>query len=143
MSLLLCHFGDLDGATANYAEGTRARQPGGPPNALRTDNDHELVSQALQRFSENRVGLSCIPPNTPWNNGDIESFNNGLRKERLNRNHWSGGFREAFEGETVDFDWVHADQDGYDFRATTARPCGRQAHSLGGRSTSAAGRIGI
>jgi len=66
----------------------------------------------------------------------------------------SGGFREAFEGETVDFDWVHADQDGYDFCAPTARPRGRQAHrairhykrltdSLGGRSTSAAGRIGI
>jgi hypothetical protein len=39
----------------------------------------------------------------------------------------SGGFREVFKGETVDFDWIHANQDGYGFRATTARPRGRQA----------------
>ena len=26
---------------------------------------------------------------TPWNNGYIESFNNRLRKECLNRNHWN------------------------------------------------------
>ena len=30
-----------------------------------------------------------IPPGTPWNNGYIESFNNRLRKECLNRNHWN------------------------------------------------------
>ena len=35
------------------------------------------------------VGLSYIPPDTPWNNGYIESFNNRLRKECLNRNHWN------------------------------------------------------
>jgi CspA family cold shock protein len=43
----------------------------------------------------------------------------------------SGGFREAFEGETVDFDWERTSspgsQDGYSFRAATARPRGRQA----------------
>jgi cold shock protein len=42
----------------------------------------------------------------------------------------SGGYREVFEGETVDFDWEPAafpGQDGYSFRATTARPRGRQA----------------
>ncbi|WP_413232491.1 integrase core domain-containing protein [Mycolicibacterium sp. 120266] len=32
--------------------------------------------------------MSCIPPGTPWNNGHIESLNNRLRKECLNRNHW-------------------------------------------------------
>src|SRR3546814_19703521 len=26
---------------------------------------------------------------SPWNNGHIESFNNRLRKECLNRNHWT------------------------------------------------------
>ena len=33
--------------------------------------------------------MSYIPPGTPWNNGHIESFNNRLRKECLNRNHWN------------------------------------------------------
>lgn len=68
---------------------------GRPPKVLRMDNGPELVSQALQRFDAARcggghkVGLSYIPPGTPWNNGYIESFNNRLRKECLNRNHWN------------------------------------------------------
>jgi transposase InsO family protein len=62
---------------------------GGPPKVLRMDNGPELVSQALQRFCAGKVGLSYIPPGTPWNNGYIESFNNRLRKECLNRNHWN------------------------------------------------------
>jgi putative transposase len=52
----------------------------------------ELVSQALQRFCEDKVGLSYIPPDTPRNNGYIASFNNGLRKDCLNRNHWNTVF---------------------------------------------------
>jgi putative transposase len=39
-----------------------------------------VSSQALQRFCNGKVGLSYIPPGTPWNNGYIESFNNRLRK---------------------------------------------------------------
>jgi transposase InsO family protein len=39
----------------------------GPPRALRMDNGPHLVSQAPQRFCENRVGLQ-YPPGTPWNN---------------------------------------------------------------------------
>jgi putative transposase len=62
---------------------------GGPPKVLRMDNGPELVSQALQQFCEAKVELSYIPPGTPWNNGCIESFNNRLRKECLNRNHWN------------------------------------------------------
>jgi transposase InsO family protein len=62
---------------------------GGPPKVLRMDNGPELVSQALQQFCTGKVGLSYIPPGTPWNNGYIESFNNRLRKECLNRNHWN------------------------------------------------------
>ena len=42
---------------------------GGPPKVLRMDNGPELVSRALQRFCEGRVGLSYIAPGTPWNNG--------------------------------------------------------------------------
>ncbi|MBB4138038.1 hypothetical protein BKA16_004663 [Gordonia humi] len=34
------------------------------------------------------MGISYIPPGTPWNNGFIESFNNRLRDECLNRNCW-------------------------------------------------------
>ncbi|WP_419230944.1 integrase core domain-containing protein [Gordonia sp. CPCC 205515] len=34
------------------------------------------------------MGISYIPPGTPWNNGFIESFNNRMRDECLNRNHW-------------------------------------------------------
>jgi len=50
---------------------------GGPPKVLRMDNGPELVSQALQRFCENKTGLLYIPPGCPWINGHIESFNTG------------------------------------------------------------------
>jgi transposase InsO family protein len=53
---------------------------GGPPKVLRMDNGPELVSQAPQRFCENRTGMVYIPPGCPWDNGYIESFNSGLRK---------------------------------------------------------------
>ncbi|KZS75294.1 integrase [Mycobacterium kansasii] len=62
---------------------------GGPPMVLRMDNGPELISQALQQFCAGKVGLSYIPPGTPWNNAYIESFNNRLRRECLNRNHWT------------------------------------------------------
>jgi putative transposase len=38
---------------------------GGPPRVLRMDNGPELVSQALQRFCENKVGMVYIPPGIP------------------------------------------------------------------------------
>ena len=56
---------------------------------LRMHNGPELVSQALQRFCEDKTGLVYIPPGCPWVNGYIESFNNRLRKECLSRNHWN------------------------------------------------------
>ncbi|WP_454231480.1 IS3 family transposase [Mycolicibacterium fortuitum] len=62
---------------------------GGPPRVLRLDNGPEMISLALQQFCDGQLGLSYIPPGTPWNNGFIESFNNRLRKECLNRNHWN------------------------------------------------------
>jgi putative transposase len=65
---------------------------GGPPKVLRMDNGPELVSQALQRFCANKTGMVYIPPGCPWDNGYIESFNNRLRKECLNRNHWNSLF---------------------------------------------------
>ena len=62
---------------------------GGPPQVLRMDNGTEFISQVLQQFCRDRVGICHIPPGTPWNNGHIESFNNRLRKECLNRNYWT------------------------------------------------------
>jgi putative transposase len=62
---------------------------GGPLKGLRMDNVPEMISQALQQFCAGKVGLSYIPPGTPWNNGYIESFNNRLRQECFNRNHWT------------------------------------------------------
>jgi putative transposase len=62
---------------------------GGRPKVVRMDNGPEFISQALQRFCDGKVGMVYIPPGTPWNNGSIESFNNRLRKECLNRNHWN------------------------------------------------------
>ncbi|WP_078327096.1 integrase core domain-containing protein [Mycobacteroides salmoniphilum] len=44
---------------------------------------------ALQSFCRNRIGISYIPPGTPWNNGFIESFNSRMRRECLGRNHWT------------------------------------------------------
>lgn len=35
---------------------------GGPPKVLRMDNGPELVSQALQRFCDGKVGMCYIPP---------------------------------------------------------------------------------
>jgi putative transposase len=62
---------------------------GGPPKVLRMDNGPEMISQALHDFCRNRVGMLYIPPGCPWVNGYIESFNNRLRKECLNRNYWN------------------------------------------------------
>jgi putative transposase len=60
-----------------------------PAEMLRMDHGPEFISQALQRFCDGKTGMFYIPPGTPWNNGHIESFNNRLRKECLNRNHWN------------------------------------------------------
>ncbi|MCA2317714.1 IS3 family transposase, partial [Mycobacterium sp. WUMAC-025] len=76
---------------------------GGPPKVLRMDNGPEMVSQALQRFCENKTGMVYIPPGCPWDNGYIESFNNRLRKECLNRNYWN----TLFEARVVIGDFKH------------------------------------
>jgi putative transposase len=76
---------------------------GGPPKVLRLDNGPEMVSQALQHFCEGKAGIAYIPPGCPWVNGYIESFNNRLRKECLNRNH----FNTLFEARVVIGDFKH------------------------------------
>jgi putative transposase len=76
---------------------------GGPPMVLRVDNGPEMISQVLQQFWAGKVGLSYIPPGAPWDNGYIESFNNRLRKECLNRNHWTN----LLEAQVVIGDFKH------------------------------------
>jgi transposase InsO family protein len=56
---------------------------GGLPAVLRMNNPPELISQALQRFCDSKVGLYYIPSRCPWDNGYIESFNNRIWKECL------------------------------------------------------------
>ena len=63
------------------------QQAGFAPKVLRMDNGPEFISQALQQFCDGTSGMSDIPPGTPWNNEHIESFNNRIHKECLNRNH--------------------------------------------------------
>ncbi|WP_157211745.1 integrase core domain-containing protein [Gordonia paraffinivorans] len=77
------------------AELSRVFAVRGAPRVLRCDNGPEMISEALQRFCTDRVGIVYIPPGTPWNNGYIESFNRRLRAECLNRNHWTRGLVEA------------------------------------------------
>ncbi len=50
-----------------------------------------------------KVGISYIPPGTPWNNGFVESFNRRLRVECLNRNHWTS----LLEAQVVIGDFKH------------------------------------
>lgn len=73
---------------------------------LRMDNGPEMVSPALERFCENMTGMVYIPPGCPWDNGYIESFNNRLRKECLNRNHRN----TLFEARVVIGDFKHEQQ---------------------------------
>lgn len=75
----------------------------GAPKVLRLDNGPEMISAALQSFSADRVGISFIPPGTPWNNGYVESFNRRLRVECLDRNHWTN----VLEARVVIADFKH------------------------------------
>jgi putative transposase len=84
------------------------------------------------------VGMSYIPPGTPWNNGHIESFNNRLRKECLNRNHWN----TLFEARVVigDFKDEHDHRHrhsalGYRTPASTLRRAGVPTPRWPARST--------
>ena len=76
---------------------------GGAPKVLRMDNGPELVSQALQWFCDGKIGMAYIPPGCPWLSGYIESFNNRLRKECLNRNHCN----TLFEARVIIGDFKH------------------------------------
>ena len=84
--------------------------------------------QRCNSSARTRVGLSYIPPGTPWNNGYIESLNNRLRKECLNRNHWN----TLFEARVVIGDFKHEHNHPHRHSAlgyrTPAEHCGVQVH---------------
>ena len=57
----------------------------GPPTYLRSDNGPEFTATAVRDWLR-RVGVTTlfIEPGSPWENGDVESFNGKLRDEGLN-----------------------------------------------------------
>jgi hypothetical protein len=57
----------------------------GTPAHVRSDNGPELVARAMQGWIQS-VGAKTafIEPGSPWENGNVESFNGKLRDELLN-----------------------------------------------------------
>jgi len=67
----------------------------GVPKFLRSDNGPEFVARAVCRWLETSGCQTLfITPGSPWENGYIESFNDKLRDECLNREVFRNG-REA------------------------------------------------
>ncbi|QHD88374.1 IS3 family transposase (plasmid) [Gordonia sp. JH63] len=107
---------------------------GGPPMVLRMDNGLEFISEALQAFCAGSVGISYIPPGTPWNNGFIESFNNRLRDECLNRNCWPTLLEARVVIDDFEDDHNHRHRHsalGYQTPAEYAARCTHQHHPVG------------
>ena len=58
----------------------------GTPAYIRSDNGPEFTAQAVREWlAKVQVQTLFIEPGSPWENGDIESFNGKLRDELLNR----------------------------------------------------------
>lgn len=67
----------------------------GKPAFLRSDNGAEFTATAVMRWlRDQNVGPSYIKPGSPWQNGNVESFNGKLRDECLNRE-WFLNLRDA------------------------------------------------
>jgi transposase InsO family protein len=82
----------------------------GVPEYLHRDNGPEFVSNAVCQWL-NEAGCSTlfIEPGSPWENGYIESFNDKLRDECLNREIFRNGREaqvivEAFRQESITTD---------------------------------------
>jgi transposase InsO family protein len=58
----------------------------GIPEHIRSDNGPKFTARAIRKWF-NRIGVNTlfIEPRSPWENGYIESFNETLRDELLNR----------------------------------------------------------
>lgn len=58
----------------------------GSPEFLRSDNGPEFISNALRRWlGRQKVKTAFIDPGKPWQNGNVESFNDKFRDECLNQ----------------------------------------------------------
>jgi putative transposase len=67
----------------------------GVPKCIRSDNGPEFVAKAVCQWLESSGCQTLfINPGSPWENGCIESFNDKLRDECLNREVFCSG-REA------------------------------------------------
>jgi len=74
----------------------------GVPRYLRSDNGPEFVARAVcQWLKESGCQTLFINPGSPWENGYIESFNDKLRDECLNREI----FRNGKEAQTIAETW--------------------------------------
>ena len=72
------------------------------PKHIRSDNGPEFVSKAVcQWLKENGCSTLFIKPGSPWENGYIESFNDKLRGECLNREI----FRNGKEAQVIAENW--------------------------------------
>ncbi|ETA05067.1 transposase, partial [Gordonia alkanivorans CGMCC 6845] len=101
---------------------------------LATSGDIKLAVDTLQTFCAGSVGISYIPPGTPWNNGFIESFNNRLRDECLNRNCWPTLLEARVVIEDFKDDHNHRHRHsalGYKTPAEYAARCTHQHHPVG------------
>ena len=64
---------------------TRAMLCHGAPEHIRSDNGPEFIAQSVRRWlARLEVGILFIEPGSPWENGNVESFNGKLRDELLN-----------------------------------------------------------
>ena len=67
----------------------------GLPEHIRSDNGTEFIAGKIQRWlHENQIKTLYIEPESPWQNGYIESFHSRFRDECLNRE-WLLNLREA------------------------------------------------
>ena len=70
----------------------------GVPKYLRSDSGPESISRAVRQWlKESGCSNLFIKPGNPWENGYIESFNDKLRGECLNRE----VFRNGREAQTI------------------------------------------
>jgi len=64
----------------------------GVPKYIRSDNGPEFISKAVRQWlKESGCQTLFIKPGSPWENGYIESFNDKLRDECLNREVFKNG----------------------------------------------------
>ena len=51
----------------------------GIPRYIRSDNGSEFIAQKIQTWlRENQIKTRYIDPGSPWQNGYIEGFHNGM-----------------------------------------------------------------